>query len=112
MIDIKYKKIYDKFAEYYKNTHVNPWHEISEQQLKQIYNNLIDSMDVDNEYNFKYFMDYIIKRLSGKTDAHTKYEAVSLIPMNFRIFDNEVLVNYPDNLRNSKLLSINRYNHK
>lgn len=110
MIDIKYKNIYDKFVEHYKNTHVNPWHEISKYQLEQLYNNLINSMDVDNEYNFKYFMDYIIKRLSGETDAHTKYDAVSLIPMNFRMFDNEILVNYPDNLRNSRLLSINGIN--
>lgn len=107
MIDIKYKKIYDKFVEHYKNIHVNPWHEISEYQLEQLYNNLIGSMDINNEYNFKYFMDYIIKRLSGKADAHTIYDAVSLIPMNFRIFADEILVNYPDDLRNSRLLSIN-----
>jgi hypothetical protein len=64
-------------------------------------------MDVDNDYNFTYFMNFIIKRLSGTEDAHTKYDHVSLLPMNFRIFDNEVLVNYPDSLKGSNLLSIN-----
>ncbi len=107
MIDTKYKNIYDKFIEHYKNVHVNPWHEIDENQLHQIYDYLINSMDINDEYSFKYFMDYIIKRLSGTEDAHTKYDLVSLIPMNFRIFDNEVFINYPDTLRNSKLVSIN-----
>lgn len=107
MIDIKYKNMYDKFIEYYKNVHVNPWHEISEKQLESLYNSLISSMDITDNYTFKYFMDYIIKRLSGKSDAHTKYDSIFLIPMNFRIFADEILVNYPNSLKNSKLISIN-----
>lgn len=107
MIDIKYKKIYEEFIEYYKNIHTNPWHEIDERQLEQLYDSLVSSMNVDDEYSFKYFMDYIIKRLSGKEDAHTKYDSVSRIPFNFRIFENEVLINYPQDLKGSKLLSIN-----
>lgn len=107
MIDIKYKKIYNKFIEYYKNVHVNPWHEISEHELEQLYNSLINSMDINDEYSFKYFIDYVIKRLSGKEDAHTKYDSISLIPMNFRIFNNEILINFPNDLKNSRLVSIN-----
>ena len=107
MIEIKYKNRYDKFIEHYKNVHVNPWHEINEGELKQIYNDLIDSMDIDNEYSFKYFMDYIIKRISGTTDAHTKYDLISIIPMNFRMFENEILINYPYDLKGSKLISMN-----
>ncbi len=107
MIDIRYKNMYDKFVEHYKNVHVNPWHEIDENRLNLLYNTLINSIDINNEYSFKYFMDYIIKRLSGTEDAHTKYDSVSLIPMNFRIFNNEILINYPDDLKNGKLLSIN-----
>ncbi len=64
-------------------------------------------MDIDNDYNFKYFMDYIIKRLSGLEDAHTKFVLTSPIPINFRIFDNDVIINYPYKLKGSKLLSIN-----
>ena len=110
MIDIKYNDIYNKFVEHYKNVHVNPWHEINEYQLEQLYNNLIQTMDINNEYNFTYFMNYIIKRLSGKEDAHTKYDSISLIPMNFRMFDNEILINFPNDLKNSKLISINGIN--
>ena len=50
MIDIRYKNIYDKFLGHYKNVHVNPWHEIDENQLKKLYDNLINSMDINNEY--------------------------------------------------------------
>ena len=107
MIKPKYQNIYNKFIEYYKNIHINPWHEVNEKQLNNIYNHLISTMNIDNEYTFKYFMDYIIKRLSGKEDAHTKFDLVSLIPMNFRIFANDILINYPDDLKNSKLISIN-----
>lgn len=107
MIDVKYKKIYDEFVDHYKNIHINPWHEISEDELEKIYHSLINSMDINNDYNFKYFMDYIIKRLSGTSDAHTKYDSVSFIPMNFRMFNNDILVNFPQCLKNSKLVSIN-----
>ncbi len=107
MIIPTYKNIYDKFIEHYKNVHVNPWHEINEKQLEKIYIQLINSMEIKDEYSFKYFMDYIIKRLSGKTDAHTMYDLVSLLPLNFRVFNEEVLVNYPENLKNSKLIAIN-----
>ena len=107
MIDLKYKKIYDRFIEQYENIHVNPWHEISAKELEKLYNNLINNMDVNNEYNFKYFMDYIIKRLNGTADAHTMYDSWSLIPMTFRIFDVEVLIDFPQSLKNSRLISIN-----
>ncbi len=110
MISPKYKNIYTKFIECYKDIHVNPWHEISEEQLHQLYNYLVSSFDIDNEPNFKYFMDYIIKRLSGTEDAHTMYESISLLPMNFRIFENEVLVNYPEDIKYGKVLAINGIN--
>lgn len=110
MIDVKYKKIYDEFINHYKNVHINPWHEINEEKLNIIYENLINSMDVKDEYTFKYFIDYIIKRLSGISDAHTKYSTVSLIPMNFKIFNDNVLINFPDYLRGSQLKTINGIN--
>ncbi len=107
MIDVKYKNIYNRFIEHYKNVHVNPWHEISERELEQLYDSLTNSMDINDEYSFKYFIDYIIKRLSGTEDAHTKYDSASLMPMNFRVFDDEILVNYPNDLKNGRLISIN-----
>ena len=58
-------------------------------------------------YSFCYFMNYIIKRLSGNSDAHTIYKSNAPIPMNFKIFGEDVLVNYPSDLRGSKLVSIN-----
>lgn len=108
MIDIKYKKIYDEFITKYEEIHVDPWHEINKEELDNIYNQLVNSMDINNDYSFKYFMDYIIKRLSGYSDAHTKYQKVDLIPLNFRMFDNEVLINYPDYMKGYKLVSINK----
>ena len=110
MINKKYEILYNDFIEHYKRVHINPWHEINEEQLNDLYDKFINVMDVVDIYSFKYFMDYIIKRLCGESDAHTKFEILSLLPINFRIFDNDVLVNYPDNLKNSKLLSINDIN--
>ena len=107
MIDIKYRKMYDEFIEKYEEMHVCPWHQITKEELNNIYNNLVNSMDVVDEYTFKYFMDYIIKRLSGLEDAHTKYKCREYIPFNFRKFNNEILINYPENLKGSSLVSIN-----
>ena len=107
IIDIKYKKIYEAFINHYKEKHVNPWHEITEEELNQIYNNIIANYNIDDDYSFNYLMNVIIKKLSGILDAHTQYEDVQRIPMNFKIFENEVLVNYPKELKGASLLSIN-----
>ena len=107
MIDIKYKSIYDRFIQKYENIHVNPWHQINKEELDIIYNNLVNKMDINDKYSFKYFMDYIIKRLSGFEDAHTKYQNFSPISLTFKKIDDEVLVSYPDNLRGYSLVSIN-----
>lgn len=110
MITLKYKKIYEQFVENYKKIHINPWYEINEKELNSIYNQSINAMNINNDYNFKYFMDYIIKRLNGKSDAHTKLNIMSALPINFRIFDNEIIVNYPEELKGNILLSINGIN--
>lgn len=107
MISTKYKKIYEEFIEKYEKIHVNPWHEITKEELNKIVNELISKMDVKDIYSFKYFIDYIIKRLSGKSDAHTKSAIEYPLPINFKIFNEDILVNYPKDLKNSKLVSIN-----
>ncbi len=107
MIGTKYKNIYDTFINHYKNTHVNPWHEISEAELDTIYNELINSMDVVDDYTFNYLMSYIIKRLSGLSDAHTQYDDWNFLPLLFRIFANEVFISWSKNLKGSKVISIN-----
>ena len=107
MISPKYKEMYDVFINHYKDKHVNPWHEISEEELNNIYNNIVFNQDIVDDYSFNYLMNVIIKKLSGILDAHTQYSDIQRIPMNFKIFDNEVLVNYPDNLKGASLISIN-----
>lgn len=107
MINSKYQKIYEDFLKNYEQLHVNPWHEIDEKELEKIANDLLQRYEVTGEYSFCYFMNYILKRLSGKSDAHTIYKPNAPIPMNFKIFGEDVLVNYPSDLRGSKLVSIN-----
>ncbi|MDE6292363.1 MAG: hypothetical protein K2L98_01635, partial [Bacilli bacterium] len=107
MISTKYKNIYETFINHYKNTHVNPWHEIKEEELISIYNNLIKSMDVTDDYTFNYLMNYIIKKLSGLTDAHTGYDDWEFLPLLFRVFANDVYISWPDELKGSKVITIN-----
>ncbi len=112
MISIKYKEMYDVFINHYKNKHVNPWHEISESELDKLYNNIVSNQDINDDYSFNYLMNVILKRLCGEVDAHSKYEDVKMIPMNFRIFGEDVIINYPDNLKGYELISINGYDIK
>ena len=107
MIDIKYKKVYEVFMEHYKKVHPCPWHEISEKELNRIYNYLTSNIDVVDKYTFFYMMSYIVKRLSGLEDAHTEYEFWEILPVNFKIIAGEVLVNYPEELKGSRLLAVN-----
>lgn len=112
MISIKYKEMYDVFINHYKNKHVNPWHEISESELDKLYNSIISNQDIDDDYSFNYLMNVILKRLSGEVDAHSKFDDVKMIPMNFRIFGEDVIINYPDNLKGYELISINGFDIK
>lgn len=107
MITMKYENIYKKFMDKYQEIHVDPWHAISKPEIEVIADKLISNMDIDNDSTFKYFMNYLIKRLSGESDAHTKIQLQNVYPINFRIFDNEVLVNYPTTFKGAKLVAIN-----
>ena len=108
MIDIKYKKIYDEFINNYEEIHLDPWHEISKEELDNIYNKLVNDMDINDEYSFCYFIKHIIKRLNGSEDAHTKYSPFfDPIPYTFRKIDNEVFLSYPNDLYGYSLTSIN-----
>ena len=108
LISTKYKKIYDEFIKNYEEIHVNPWHHINKDELNAIYDSLIVNIDVNDEYSFKYFMDYITKRLSGLDDAHSGYRFWgNKLPFVFQIIEDEVLVKYPDELKGYSLFSIN-----
>ena len=107
MISIKYQNIYNQFIQNYKKIHIDPYHEITEDEIASIYNELVNSMDITDDYTFYYFVNYIIKRLNGKSDAHTKLDMVSIMPINFKLFDDAVIVNYPEELKGASLKAIN-----
>lgn len=112
MINDKYKKMYDKFKENYIQYHINPWHEINEQDLDNMYKYLINNMDIIDDYTFDYFINYIIKRLSGTLDAHTEFgmKTKDFLPIRFKFIENELLVLEPSELRGCKLIAINDMN--
>ena len=63
MILEKYKDTYDKFISKYEEIHVNPWHNISKEELNKIYHDLVTSMNINDKYSFIYFMNYLNKNL-------------------------------------------------
>ena len=65
MISIKYKNVYEKFIKLYEEIHVNPWHNLSKWKLQVLVDKLVSEMEINDIYSFKYFIDYVIKRLSG-----------------------------------------------
>lgn len=92
----KYQDTYTKFITKYEEIPVNHWHNI----IKEIYQKLITTTDINDKYNFIYFMNYIIKRLSGTNDAHTKlcinlpYYFLPKTTESFIIDTNSILKNY------------------
>lgn len=103
-----YQNTLDKFINEYERLHVNPWHNITKKEFKNICKELINKIEIDDGYKFDYFMNYIIKRLSGVDDVHTKFRMrTTILPFNYRIFNDAVVVNYPEGLRGSTLESIN-----
>lgn len=108
MISDKYKNMYDKFKENYIKYHINPWHEINEQCLNNMCEYLINKFDIFDDNAFDYFINYIIKRLSGALDAHTEFgmKTKDFLPIRFKFVENELLVSEPSELRGYKLTSI------
>ena len=103
-----YQNTLDKFINEYERLHVNPWHNITKKEFKNICKELINKIEIDDEYKFNYFMNYNIKRLSGVDDVHTKFRMrTTILPFNYRIFNDEIVVNFPEGLRGSTLESIN-----
>lgn len=110
MILDKYNNTFNEFMKKYEEIHINPWHNISKEKFMTLKDKLLTTMNITDIYSFTYFMNYLIKILCGTTDAHTKFDMQSILPINFRIINNEVLVNYPNNLKGSTLISINDIN--
>lgn len=103
-----YQSVLKQFISEYEKNHVNPWHNITKEELEIICKNLLSNLKVDDGYTFNYFMNYIIKRIDGKDDDHTKFRTKTInLPFNYRIFGDEVIVNYPDGLRGSSLEFVN-----
>lgn len=103
-----YQNALKEFISEYERLHINPWHNISKKELENICKELISKYEIDDGHKFNYFMNYIIKRLSGVNDTHTKFRMrTTILPFNYRIFGEEVVVNYPDGLKGSTLESIN-----
>ena len=114
MILPKYEKLYDNFIKFYEEKHVCPYHEMSKEQLEDLFYGYVSNNNVEDDYAFSYMMNYIIKRLSGKCDAHTKvdFKHRDYFPLYFCIFDEGVYTvgcNDPA-IRFSKLVSINGVN--
>ena len=111
MILPKYEKLYDDFIKFYEEKHVCPYHEMSKEQLDELFYGYVSNNNVEDDYAFSYMMNYIIKRLSGKSDAHTKvdFKHRDYYPLYFLIFEDGVYTvgcNNPD-VRFTKLVSIN-----
>lgn len=107
MILDKYNNTFNEFITKYEEIHVNPWHSISKEEFMKKKDELLTTMDVTDVYTFTYFMKYLIKILCGTKDTHTIFDMSSNLPINFKIIENEVLINYPNNLKGYSLLSIN-----
>lgn len=103
-----YQNVLKEFISEYERLHINPWHNITKNELKNICEEFVSNYEIDDGYKFNYFINYIIKRLNGEDDAHTKFKMRTVIlPFNYRIFGEKVVVNYPEGLRGSTLESIN-----
>ena len=94
MITPKYEKMYEKFIKFYEENHVNPWHEMTKNQLDYLYFLYINNNNVEDKYSYYYMMQYIIKRLSGKNDSHTSvsFSFNPKLPFIFRVIDNDIYV--------------------
>lgn len=61
MITLEYKNMYDAFINHYKEKCVNPWHEINEEELNKIYDGIVTTQNIDDDYSFNYLMNFVIK---------------------------------------------------
>ncbi len=111
MILPKYENLFDDFINFYEEKHVCPYHEISKEQLEELFYGYITNNNVEDDNAFYYMINYFIKRLSGLSDAHTKVEFrhKKYYPLYFCVFDDGVYTVGCNNKNSlfTKLVSIN-----
>ena len=86
---------------------------ISKQELASYLNQLLNEHPINNEYDFYYYSNVVIKKIFDCFDSHTKlgWKSSPLLPVRFQCIDDQVYILKADkeyqDLLYGKLLSIN-----
>lgn len=111
MIDIEYRNYLNKILKEYYSIHLNPEHNISKEDLKKYIEKYLSTNNVTNNYEFRFFILHVLKKLNGNLDNHTCLECRYSLPLPFDLKflkDGFYVISSDDEeIRYSKLDSIN-----
>ena len=67
---------------------------ISKQELSSYLNQLLNEHPINNEYDFYYYSNVVIKQIFDCFDSHTKlgWKSSSLLPVRFQCIDDQVYI--------------------
>ena len=115
MISIKYKKIYDEFIKKYEEIHVNPWHEISKDELNDIYKKLVNKINELNPDIIIFTGDLISSNYKlTDNDKKSIIENLNKLDPKIDIYsirgDNDINETYNSIITQTKIIEINNLN--
>lgn len=108
-----YKKLAKEILEKMESEHIYLYHSITKEEILLFIDDCFEKYKIQNDFDFNYIMNVILKKINGTLDAHTdfKYNKSQRLPFSFLMIDGDVyLVNVTNKYKKflfSKLISIN-----
>ncbi|MBE6159770.1 MAG: hypothetical protein E7157_01845 [Lactobacillales bacterium] len=78
-----------------EKNHIDMYFNITKEELDEYIDKIFKENNINNDYDFYYYTNVIIKKIFGIYDSHTKliwYEADFNLPLRFKYIDNKVYI--------------------
>ena len=92
---MEYKDKINKVLELIEEKHIDMYFNITKEELKEYVDLLLSKTEINNKYEFYYYINMIIKKIFGIFDFHTKVvfkEQDFYLPVRFKYIDNKLYI--------------------
>lgn len=95
-----YKEKLNEILKLIEENHIDMYFNITKEELNDYINKIFDENNINNDYDFYYYTNVIIKKLFDIYDSHTKLiwnDADSNLPIRLKYIDNKLYIIRTDN---------------
>ena len=95
-----YRERLNEILKLIEENHINMYFNITKEELNDYINKIFDENNINNDYDFYYYTNVIIKKIFGIYDSHTKLiwnDADFNLPIRLKYIDNKLYIIRTDN---------------